>query len=166
MTVYILSTMTNSVNYRTYHFVGDAASQVKNGPGPLPVPDPRPILIRGGAGIPSGKSGIGEVSNDAEGKPLWTPRGVVTPITDEEYERLKEHWLFKKHLAGNYVKVINSDISHNTKEIRRQVEMDMQPQDEFAQLSKKTIKQRIKVKTPTKSMSQDLAEVEDETGYE
>lgn len=163
MSVYILSTMTNSVCYRTYHFVGDAASQVKNGPGPLPVPDPCPILIRGGAGIPSLKSGIGEVSRDAEGKPLWTPRGVVTAITDEEYERLKTHWLFQEHMKANYVKVVESDISHNVKEIRRKVEQDMQPRDDFAQLSRDTLKQKIKVKTPDKTLSQDLADVDNES---
>lgn len=163
MSVYILSTMTNSVCYRTYHFVGDAVSQVKNGPGPLPVPDPNPIMIHGGAGIPSLKSGIGEVSRDSEGKPLWTPRGVVTAIKDEDYERLKDHWLFQKHIKANYLKVIEKDISHDIKEIRRQVEMDMQLRDDFAQLSRETLKQKIKVKTPDKTLSQDLTGTDDES---
>ncbi len=152
MTVYVLSTMTNSVSYRTYRMVG---STQEKGHGPLPVPEPNAVIIYGGAGLPSHRSGFGEVSEDLQGQPLWTPAGVVTPVSDENYEKLANHWLFKKHLEKNLVKVLKDDIRGNHKEVARQVAMDMQPHDNFAQLTKETLAQRIKVKVPSKELSQD-----------
>ena len=152
MSVYVLSTMTSGVLYRTYKYIG---ASTQNGSGPLPVPERGGVMIFGGANLPSDRSGLGEMSRDFTGVPIWTAVGVVTTITDEQYEKLKEHWLFKKHEKKGYIKVMNRDVTHNNGEIRRIVENDMKAHDAFALLSKETIKQRIKVKSPDKSLSQD-----------
>jgi hypothetical protein len=148
MTVYVLSKMTNGVSYRNYRLVGDANSKQ----GALPVPTDT-VIIRGGADRPSQKGGFGEAAEDFNGNVLWTPRGVVTKLTDEEYDRVKEHWLFKKHLAGGYLAIVDSNTADNHKKITRVVE-DMEGQDPAAQLTKSTVAQRIKVKTPVKEIEQ------------
>jgi len=148
MTKYVLSTMTNSVSYRNYKYIGDAnATQNQQ---LLPIPEDT-VIIRGGANRPSLKGGFGEAENDINGNVLWTPRGVVTMLTDEEYARVKEHWLFKKHLAGGYLEVVDEDISGNHKKVAK-IAANMEGQDPSAQLTKDTIAQRIKVKTPDKEL--------------
>jgi hypothetical protein len=79
MTHYILSTMTDSISYAFYNDVDG-----------LPVMRDK-VTIKGGTGLPSHTSGFGEVSNDGEGKPMWTPDGVVTPISDERYDQARHH---------------------------------------------------------------------------
>jgi hypothetical protein len=148
MTVYVLSKMTNAVSYRNYRMVGD----VNGKQGPLPVPTDT-VIIRGGADRPSQRGGFGEASEDINGNVLWTPRGVVTKLTDDEYERVKEHWLFKKHMEGGYLAVVTSDVVDNHKKVTKIVE-DMEGQDPSAQLTKSTVGQRIKVKTPSKELEQ------------
>ncbi len=134
MTQYVISTMTNSVNYRIYKTVGDLPTPVKS------------VRIHGGTGLPSLRSGFGEMSRDEEGVPMWTADGIVTPVSDEDYEVLKDHWLFKKHLEGGYVKVLNRDITENHKEVKKQV-ATMERRDEFAQLTPATLGQKLKVTT-------------------
>lgn len=131
MSKYILSTMTAAVNYCVYAMVGDMPS-IR-----------RKILIHGGASIPSEKSGFGEMSRDADGRPIWTADGVVTPVSDADYELLKENHVFKQHLAANVVKVINHDITGSQREISKNVQH--MSEDGFRQLTPSTIKQRIKV---------------------
>lgn len=144
MTKYVLSTMTNSVSYRNYKYIGDRnATQNQS---LLPVPADT-VLIRGGANRPSLKGGFGETTNDLNGNVIWTPRGVVTVLEDEEYERVKDHWLFKKHLAGGYLEILDEDISGNHKKVAK-IAAQMEGQDPGAQLTKDTLAQRIKVKTP------------------
>lgn len=133
MSKFVLSTMTNSVNYRIYANVGDL---------PTPVDS---IIIHGGAGIPSMKSGFGEMAKDSEGMPIWTAEGMVTTLTDERYSVLKDHWLFKKHIDSGHIKVVDHDIRGNHKAIVRETK-SMQARDGFAQLTKETLKQSIKVK--------------------
>jgi hypothetical protein len=148
MTVYVLSKMTNSVSYRNYRYVGDR--NATSNQALLPVPTDT-VIIRGGADRPTMRGGVGEQSNDLSGNVLWTPRGVVTELTDEEYERVKEHWLFKKHMKNGYLAVLDEDISGNHKKIKRIAE-DMEGQDPGAQLTKETLAQRIKVKTPSREV--------------
>lgn len=133
MSKYVLSTMTANVAYHFYNMVGD-----------LPVPDQkRKIRIFGGAGIPSETSGIGHLSRDDEGKPMWTPSGVISTISDEQYERLKEHPVFKKHFDAGYVKFVNGDISYSTKQVDKAV--SGMNRDGFQQLNKETIESRVKI---------------------
>lgn len=135
MTQYVLSTMTNSVSYAFYS-QADAKS----------VPQERKkILIRGGASVASGVSGFGERSEDAEGRPIWTADGIITPVKDADYEMLKEHAVFKKHLAKGHVRVLNRDLSDNYKEVLK-VTRNMEA-DGFRQLNPSTHKQKIKVAT-------------------
>lgn len=135
MSKYILSTMTHSVNYAFY--VGSPDNPIER----------EKIRIHGGASIPSSTSGVGELSRDSEGKPLWTANGVVTTIKDDQWERLKDHAVFKSHLEAGYVKLINHDITGSNREIDKHVAtMEVDP---FRQLNKDTIKQRVKVTSGT-----------------
>jgi hypothetical protein len=145
---YILSKMTNSVSYRNYRYVGDRNATQNQSLLPIPADT---VIIRGGADRPSQKGGIGNAETDLNGNLLWTPRGVVTTLSDEDYDRVKEHWLFKKHLEAGFLAVLDDDISHDHKKITR-IADDMAGQDPGAQLTKDTIAQRIKVKTPTKEL--------------
>jgi hypothetical protein len=144
--------MANAVSYRTYTLRGD--NNTSRNAVPLPVPDPNPVLIRGGADRPSGKSGFGVRADDLNGSPLWTAKGIVTPLSDEDYDRVKDHWLFKKHLEGGFLEVLGKDISSDHKAVAK-VASGMNQEDPFKQLTKDTIGQRIKVKVPSKELSQE-----------
>jgi hypothetical protein len=149
--VYILSTMTNSMSYRTYRTIG--LENPEKGPRIVAPINEMTITIRGGANRPSQKIGFGEQSEDINGNILHTPDGVITPVTEEQFERLKGHWLFQKHLDKGRVKVLNRDVDHKT--VKRIVEDDMLASDNQAQLTKATVAQRIKVKTPMKEIAQE-----------
>jgi hypothetical protein len=148
MTVYVLSKMTNSVSYRNYRYIGDKNATANQSLLPIPADT---VIIKGGADRPTQKGGFGDAEQDLSGNILWTPRGVVTKLEDEEYDRVKDHWLFKKHLAAGYLAVLDEDISSDHKKVSRIAE-DMPGQDPGALLTKDTIAQRIKVKTPTKEL--------------
>lgn len=143
MTKYVLSTATNSVSYAFYEMTGD-----------LPVIRDK-ITIKGGAGIPSIRSGFGEMNQDSEGVPMWTADGVVTPVSDARYEMLKDHPIFKKHLDKGLVKVINSDITGNHKAVREHAR-DMTKRDGFAQMTPESLKAHSKVKINTESIDADI----------
>lgn len=133
MNVFVLSTMTQSVGYAHWETVDGVPIQRSK------------IMIHGGAGIPSLKSGFGEMTQNAEGQPLWTAEGIVTSITEEQYDVLKEHKVFKQHLSDGLVKVVNKNISDNHKEVKKHA-ADMS-HDSFRVLDSKSIKMRIKVTT-------------------
>ncbi len=142
MTKYVLSTMTNAVSYAFFNDVGG-----------LPVIRDK-VTIKGGAGLPSLTAGFGEVSKDDEGSPMWTPDGVVTPLSDERYDLVKDHPLFKKHIDKGVLKVINHDITGNHKEVQKQTR-SMEKKDGFAQLNPATIGQHCKVKISKDSIDSD-----------
>ena len=77
---YVYSTLTASQKYTTY----------KKGNNDMAVVD-RQIVINGGAGISD--------------KFLRTPNGVVTNVTDEEFELLKTNKAFVRHAERGYIKV-------------------------------------------------------------
>lgn len=143
MSKYILSTMTNSVSYCFWTKSGD-----------LPVLRNK-ITIKGGKGIPSTRSGFGEMAQDSEGIPMWTADGIVTPISDEQYDSLKDHPIFKKHEDEGLVKVVNKDITGNHREVQRQV-ATMTKVDGFAQLNKETIGKHTAVKISQESIDSDV----------
>jgi len=151
--VYILSTMTNSMSYRVYRTIG--LENPEKGPRIVAPINEETITIRGGANRPSQRLGFGEQTQDLNGNVLWTARGVVTSITEDQYESLKGHWLFQKHLKNGRMEVVNRDISSNHKAIARVVEDNMKPSDNQAQLTKDSVAQRIKVKTPMKEIAQE-----------
>jgi len=133
MSVFVLSTMTQSVGYAVWETVDGVPIQRNK------------IMIHGGAGIPSLKSGFGDMIQNAEGQPLWTAAGLVTTISDGDYETLKDHKVFKQHLQDGLLKVLSKNISENHKEIKK-VAADMS-HDSFQVLTPKTLKMRVKVTT-------------------
>lgn len=142
MTQYILSTMTNSVSYANWGKAGD-----------LPVMRNK-VTIKGGTGLPSISSGFGEVSKDGEGTPLWTADGVITPISDEQYDLIKDHKLFKQHIEKGFIKVLKQDISGNHKAVKHEV-ASMERRDGFAQLTPATLGEHTKVKISTREIEND-----------
>ena len=142
MTMYILSTMTNSVSYANWGHAGD-----------LPVIRNK-VTIKGGTGLPSISSGFGEVSKDGEGTPLWTADGVITPITDAQYELIKDHKLFKQHIEKGHIKVLEKDITGNHKAVKSAAS-NMQRRDGFSQLTPETLKNHVRVKISNREIEQD-----------
>lgn len=130
---FVLSTMTTGVAYTVYQDVAG-----------LPTPVHK-VLIHGGAGIPSLRSGFGEVTSNGEGQPVWTADGMITPVSDSDLALLLDHHVFKQHLEKGLVKVLNKDIRGNHKEVRKHA-AGMEA-DGFRPLTPETLKMRIKVST-------------------
>ena len=132
MSVYILSTMTNSIRYTVYD------TTVKDAPRPKGN-----VFIQGGRGIASERSGFGDKETGIGGNPIWTAQGFITPITDAQYEMLKDHHVFKRHVERGLVKVISRDITENhgaiTKETRTMEE------DGFAPMTQDRLGKRVKI---------------------
>lgn len=79
--VHVYSTLTCSQRYVKYH------PAVAGG-----VPrEERAVLIKGGTNVAD--------------KHFLTPKGVVTTITEEEYELLQQNELFKGHVDRGFIKV-------------------------------------------------------------
>lgn len=136
--IYVVSGMTDSISYCFYTEPAH--------PNDTPAIKEK-ITIRGGRGLPSNRSGFGDRHEDAGGNPLWVADGMVTPVPSDKFERLKEHHLFKKHLAAGRLRVVNQDIEGNHKAVR-EIVRDMPEPDSHALLTKGKIKERVKVKTP------------------
>lgn len=139
MSVYILSTMTTSVGYSFYAGEGENLFLKKK------------ITIFGGRNIPSHRSGFGDMVESGSGQPLWVAQGIVTPIKDEDWEILKDHHVFKKHLEKGLVKNVSSDVVGNHKKISK-IAASME-EDGFGLMDKEKLK--TKVKTSIASMSQE-----------
>lgn len=77
---YVYSTLTDTVNYQV----------TANGGGDIPV-GVQDIVIHGGSNIPD--------------KFLRTPQGVVTPVTEQELEALRQNHVFRLHEANGFIKV-------------------------------------------------------------
>lgn len=133
MSQYILSTMSAGVAYTFYRDVSG-----------LPVVQHK-ILIQGGAGLASVRSGFGEMTHTGDGTPIWTADGVVTPISDADWEKLKEHPVFIKHQAKGLVKQINQDIRGNHRAVQKHAAS--MEQDPLRPLTKDTIAKNLKVTT-------------------
>ncbi len=122
MSVYILSTMSMPISYCFYENVNrnaNAATQRNPVTGDVPLCKKK-INIHGGAGIPSLRSGFGEMSRSHDGQPLWTADGVVTPISEADYELLKENPVFQKHERQGRVKVLKRDVTENHKAVAKE----------------------------------------------
>lgn len=70
------------------------------------------ILILGGANIPD--------------QHLWTPYGVATQVSDEQYEALQKHYLFQMHVENGFIR------ASKTKEDADKVAADMTGRDASA----------------------------------
>lgn len=132
MSVYILSTMTNNVRYADYDTSVKDAPRIKQS-----------VFIQGGKGIASERSGFGDQETGIGGSPIWTAQGFITPITDAQYEMLKDHKVFKRHIERGLLRVVNRDITDNhgaiTKETRNMAI------DGFAPMTQERLGERVKV---------------------
>jgi len=81
--LYVYSTLAADVAYTNH----------QQGGGDLPIELP-PVLVKGGAGV----------ANDR----FITPRGVVTEITEEQGEYLRQNVLFQLHEKNGYVEISGS----------------------------------------------------------
>jgi len=128
MTVRILSTMSEDVAYTVYEQTND-----------LPV-EKRKIIIQGGAGKAT-KKGFGDMMTDSEGIPLWTPRGLVTPLKDETFSLLKENPVFKRQLERGFLKLVD-DVGSDHDKVAKQTQ-SMNNDDKSAPLNENNIKKRL-----------------------
>lgn len=102
MSMYIFSTLTASQKYPIW---------VRTKGHDIPRIDSY-VLVHGGANLPS--------------KVLVTPRGVMTTISDEEYDRLKDSPGFKQHVENGFLTV--EDKPHDPDNVAG----EMQPKDTSA----------------------------------
>jgi hypothetical protein len=129
--VYVVSTMPNAMSYN-FHKKIDKVPRIIDS-----------ITLRGGAGLPSQVSGFGELGqNEANEMPMWTPQGMVTPVRRERFNKLKDHWLFKKHLERGYVAIVNNDITQNHGAIK-QVVSGMEQENPFTPLNQARFKKLV-----------------------
>lgn len=77
---YVYSTLSAPVDYTVF----------SQGGGNLPITE-KIVAIRGEAGI--------------AGKHLQTPRGVATPVTDEDLAALSDNYIFQLHLKNGFVTI-------------------------------------------------------------
>lgn len=117
----ILSTLTSSFMFVQY------------GPpveGQFP-PVLRRIRIQGGANTPTNK-GFGDVSSDHRGTPMWTPRGMVTSVDDEDMTWLSADSTFKNFVDNGLLQVMSdagAEFKNNHKKLVREVEDNMSAGD-------------------------------------
>ena len=83
--LYVYSTLASDVAYTNH----------AKGGGDMPIELP-PVFIRGGAGV----------ANDR----FITPRGVVTEVTEEQVEYLRQNEVFKLHEKNGFVEVSESKV--------------------------------------------------------
>jgi len=83
--LYVYSTLASDVAY-TNHMAGG---------GDMPIELP-PVTIKGGAGIANER--------------LMTPRGVVTEVTEQEVEYLRQNEVFKMHEKNGFIEVSESRV--------------------------------------------------------
>lgn len=105
MSVYIYSTMSQDVAYTFY--------KEKKHLGDLHEVESK-IFVKGGAGVIT--------------KNLVTPQGIATKITNEEYDRLKDHPVFKIHEENGFV------VARQTKIGLSIISKDMEKRDRSSQL--------------------------------
>ena len=78
------------------------------------------ILIKGGANV-------------LDKHTMTTPNGVVTEISDEDYEILKEHTAFKRHMERGFMEVLKEEkkarASSKTKTNKKDGSAQLTPKD-------------------------------------
>ncbi|MDE2100259.1 MAG: hypothetical protein KGL39_23615 [Patescibacteria group bacterium] len=116
MAFHIYSTLANTQHYTMYD-----RSKDKN---QLPRVKAQ-IMVHGGA----------NVSN----KQFVTPKGVMTTVSDEEYELLKDNHVFKQHVANGHIQVESRKYSLD------KVVKDMTEKDKSAPLTPDDYSKRIPV---------------------
>ena len=82
---YVYSTLTCSTNYAIYEKTNDLPKLVKK------------ILIVGGKGVAT--------------KNLYTPKGIVTEVSDEDLELLEKHYSFIEHKENGFILVEKKNVN-------------------------------------------------------
>lgn len=111
--IYVISTMSNDNVYAIYEKREDVNVVAKS------------ILIKGGANVQDKR--ILQVSSV----------GVTTPITEEDYNLLKDNPVFKLHQDKGFIKVVQSNESEAKKKAEK-----MDTKDKSAQLTPQDFKNR------------------------
>ncbi|QDH45953.1 hypothetical protein Pa193_043 [Pseudomonas virus Pa193] len=143
MTVYIVSAMTQSVSYNAYDTSDPSNPRLQ-----------RKILIRGRAGIASETSGFGDMISDAAGRPIWTPQGDCTAVSDSDFELLQANKIFMRHMDKGYLRVVKTDITSDHQRISK--ETRTMERDGFQPLDADRLQQKIKVTTASASQEQEF----------
>lgn len=121
----IVSKLSNDQNYTVY----------KQVPGGLFVPVKK-VLIKGGANV-------------ANKLTLLAPNGgVLTQVSDADYELLQKCPIFKKHIAAGFVYVSTSSSELEGEKEARKAEKNLKAKDKSAQLTPEDFKKAGK-KAPT-----------------
>lgn len=152
MTVYVLSKMAGAVSYNFYEQHNKSANR-NDASGEIPHIR-KSVVIHGGAGIPSLTSGLGERTKTDDGHILYTAAGAVTPISDADYEELKNHFIFQKHIEGGMIKIVNRDITGNHNAIAK--EAASMSEDPLGLMTKDKLKQKIKVSSKLMKQEDDF----------
>ena len=132
---YILSTATASTKFQDHTKANDHSMLVVT----------RAVTVYGGSNLPSAKSGYGDMVTGDSGMPLWTPRGVVTPVSDEDAAFLAEHHAFKLGAANGFYQIMDSDPGNDHNKIKKMAAADMTAKDKSAPMTNETIDKRLKV---------------------
>lgn len=82
------------------------------------------ILVKGGANV-------------MDKHTMTTPAGVVTEISDEDWEVLKDHTAFKRHLERGFIEVMKEE-----KKARKSAKEKSEKKDGGAQLTPKDFEDR------------------------
>ena len=106
--VYIFSTLTGGQDYCLYERISNGNVILK-----------KKISINGGANVAN--------------KKLYTPKGVVTSVSDEDYEVLKQISEFNNHVARGFLKV------QKTKQDADEAVHDLQEKDATAPLTDQSL---------------------------
>jgi len=101
--VFVYSTLTHSYKYPIWLMHNNVPKIASS------------VTIQGGANLPS--------------KQLVTPKGVLTTITDEQYDRLQQNKAFQRHLKANHLKVETQEYAADD------VAKDMEPKDGSAPMT-------------------------------
>jgi len=118
MTKYITSKMAANVNYAVYTKVNNGLNKVQ-----------QVITIRGGADV-------------ADKMTLVTPEGIVTAISDDEFVKLQDSPIFRRHVERGVLKV-------STNERNAEKSSAELTKDNSAQLTPKDYKKQGKRKPKT-----------------
>lgn len=137
MTKFVLSTATASTRFQGF---GDTP------PGGVHTVV-RQVMVHGGNNIASIKSGFGDMTADEQGIPMWTPKGTVTRVTDEDAKFLEEHPTFQIGVNAGFYTILDTDPGQDHKKIAKIAASELKNADKSAPLTNETLAQKVKVST-------------------
>lgn len=107
MTKYITSRMAANVNYAVYTKAANGLNKVQ-----------QIITIKGGADV-------------ADKMTLVTPEGIVTPISDDEFDKLQDSPVFRRHVERGMIKVSANErnAEKSSPELTKDASAQLTPKD-------------------------------------